>query len=103
SRSCEWDDLIVVAVDEEYGLVDGFQIGGVVDLRKLPNTVIVRFDPALHALQPERLLKPFVNCSPCPVKPVKRHSQLPEKLRAVRGCALTNSVKRFYWGAFRVA
>src|SRR5690606_12257086 len=76
SRSSDWNDLIIIAMNQQHRLVDGLQICGIIYFRELMNAVIMRLYSSLHPLQPECLLEPFISCDALSIKAVERYCQI---------------------------
>src|SRR6266566_4439065 len=97
------NDLVVVAMHDERRHVDEFQVFGEVGLREGPDTVVVRFRTAHHALAPPVLDHGLGHLRARPVVAVERPArEISIELRAVGGELLPEAVKYLDRQAVRI-
>ena len=96
SRGVDRHDLVVVAVDDQGWHVELLEIIGEVRLGKRLDAVELVLEPALHALQPERVADALADLRSRPVGTVEFRRKVLEELRTVSSNTGADAVEHLY-------
>src|SRR5215469_9141192 len=92
-----WDDLIIVAVQDQSRHIDLLEILSKVRLRKCLDAKVRAGKTAHHTLKPKGLAQTLRDLRAGSVEPVERQGQILPELRAVREHRPPDLIESFHW------
>src|SRR5690242_11103498 len=98
-RGANRHDLVIIAVHDERGYGDLFEIFCKVRLGERLDAIDNTFETGLHPLKPERIPQALRNLGAGSVSAIERRGELLEELRPVGQDTGADLVESFYWQA----